>query len=229
MRAVSIIPILWVAISVPGCHVEHSRTSLRLPDLRPICLIPSDAKLALLPTHVSSPSLGLLCGGARGNRILFFGGCVGFEEPPPPRAVDGLIDLFGSTENYVSAISADRVEIFVLKARNTDSGEVGGYDELAGFPLADDDAAILCATLTCDATYDWREQYFDDDTPDYSFRVKLRSREQVVSVDLSMSRGVARVMIDGREVARQSFAFGYETVAALLENHFPHCVESRGS
>jgi len=159
---------------------------------------------------------------------LFFGGCVGFEEPTP-RLVDGLIDLFGNSENYVSAISADRVEIFVLKARTTRLGEVSGYDELAGFPLADDDAAILCATLTCDATYDWRVQYFDDDTPDYSFRVKLRSREQVVSVDLSMLRGVARVIIDGREVARQSFAFGYETVAALLENHFPHCVERRGS
>ncbi|MBS0633443.1 MAG: hypothetical protein JSS11_16155 [Verrucomicrobia bacterium] len=152
----------------------------------------------------------------------FGGGIIGIMFGTPPE-VYGLIDLFGGTENYASALSANRVDLIVLRAIK--SGETTRYKELSGFPLPDEDATLLRTALTCDATYDWNEDYFDFDDPEFSYRVKLRSQGRVASVDLSMSEGIARVIVDGHEVGRTSFKVGYAAIHSILERHFPNSVE----
>jgi hypothetical protein len=220
MRAFSIISALGIAMVPASGVVEPLRIPFRVPSLPPVHLEVATPTLLLAPP----PSLRFV------SPLLLLGGCIVIEEGQLSHPVDGLIDLFGSAENYGSAVSADRVEIIVLKGRIKGSADVSSYDEVAGFTLSDEDAATLRATLTCDATYDWREEFLDDpdEAPTYSFRVKLRSAKQEVVVDLSMSRGIARVAQNGREVAKQRFEFGYETVASLLDRLFPRGVEKKG-
>lgn len=224
MRVVATVFSLCAAFTLAGCQGAASRPSSRLPDPPALHLEPPNPSVAQSDPRPPPPLRGvkLNLNDRRLGYLPFFAcGSLMIEAPPE---IHGLIDLFGGPENYAAALAAERVEVIVLQPVKSD--DTTRYDELSGFPLSDEDAAILRAVLTSDGTYDWSEGYPDFDDPEYSFRVKLRSRGRVVTVDLSMSEGIARVVIGGREVARQHFTFGYDTIASLLERHFPNSVET---
>jgi hypothetical protein len=218
VRTLSIIASFGIALAAASGAVEPLHLPLPLPELPPVHL-----EVAMPTLSLDSPPLPRL------DPPIVFGGCIVIEDVQVASS-DGLIELFGGPESYATALAAEQVEIVVLQERIKGSAEVSSYGEVAGFLLSDEDAATLRATLTCDAAYDWREALLHDpdEVPTYSFRVKLRSGPEEVVVDLSMSRGIARVAKHGREVARQSFEFGYETVASLLDRLFPRGVEKRG-
>lgn len=217
---------LGLVLVLAGCSGMPARSSLRAPDLSDLSLRVADPAVPMQPVAEWNPpptgGMSLTVFNRTTTCYLVCGGP--FE---PLRAVDGLIELFGSTDNYASALAAERIELVVLQSRKAVLGEPLGYKELGGISLAADEAAVMRAAVTSDTAYDWREVQSDDDAPEYAFRVKLRSRDRVVIVDLSMAPMTARVVVAGREVARQSFAFGYETVVPLLERHFPGGVDRR--
>lgn len=212
MRPTPLTLLLFTAITLPGRALDLPPLSLRQPELPPLKPI---ANVSLRP--MGGPPLAL---------PAFPWVCVyvdGFwpDKPPPP--IDGLIELFGSRENYALALAAERIELTLLKAKPAATSSPENYLEIAESALSPADMGTLIGTLTSDATYDWREEYyfFEPPAPVYRFRVKFWSGHEVVMLDLSLRDTWTRVVKNGREVAGQSFVNGRQAIESLLERHFP--------
>jgi hypothetical protein len=200
--------LLSAAVVAPVFAAPPSATSFTfaLPDIH----IPApELKNPALTIRVPSRSLSGLT--PRLNVVFFCGGVFDYEEPRVP--VYGLIDLFGSVDDFRVALAADTVEVVELKPSRT-GAPAEEYVESA-VTLSAIDSAVVRAILTYDASYSWRDGS-DSDTQ-YAFRVKLRKAGRVVTVDLSLSSRTARVVKAGSVVASSSIEFGYEFLAAVIE------------
>jgi hypothetical protein len=67
---------------------------------------------------------------------------------------DGLIDLFGSVEDYRTALAATKVEIVALRPV-VDEFVTPSENAERAVTLREEDASILKAVLTYDPAYDW--------------------------------------------------------------------------
>ena len=137
--------------------------------------------------------------------------------------IDGLIDLYGGAENLRVAIGADQIELMKLTRKKQYAIEPGDFLEGRGVPLSVEDWALLHATLTSAATFNWKEDY--DCIPSYSFRVKFRQKDRVVSVDLCLACRTLRVVREGREIASKNFEFGFDTIIRVVEHYYPGTID----
>lgn len=134
---------------------------------------------------------------------------------PAAFTIDGLIDLFGGTENLAIALAADRVELTPLQRVDDPGLQSTTYTEGKILVLNVDDAALLRRLITSDSSYYWPDDY--DCMPNYAIRVKFHHRDKWVGVDLCFACRTLRIVRDGREIAEKNFALGYAAIKTLIE------------
>lgn len=135
------------------------------------------------------------------------------------RTIDGLIDLYGSAENFGIAFSAEHVTLLRITKKRDAEGRPKDFIENKEVALTADDAMALRSILTSDATYNWKEGY--DCVPSYGFRVKFQHKTKTINVDLCFLCRTLRVASDGNEIAENNFEFGYESLIKIIDRYFP--------
>jgi hypothetical protein len=176
--------------------------------------MPRIVPVAIPDQRPRSENIGT-CGG-----VVFLSMCGGgeFDLPEIELRAYGLIELFGSVEDFRTALAAEMIEVVKLEAGDA---EFSAFREKAGgaVRLSEQNAAVLKAVLTYDAAYDWEAE--PPLAAREGYRLKFRTRGKVVVLDIfPASRGATALGAGG--VARWArFEFGHATVAAIITGHFP--------
>lgn len=144
------------------------------------------------------------------------------EWPEAEQPAHGLIELFGSEENFRSALAAEMIEVVELQPVDA---ELSTFGERAGgaVRLPEQDAAVLKAVLTYDAAYDWQAER--PLRTREGFRLKFRTRGKVVALDIFPATRGAAAPNAGPVTRWARFDFGHPTVAATIAAHFPGATE----
>jgi hypothetical protein len=187
--------------------VEDLCFALPLPEPVPVGLDLRSRLLQPTPVNFSDNRVGLFCGGV-----------IEYSVPP----ASGLIDLFGSTDDFESALAAGRIILVELGSAASPwiSGEEIAETAMEVSPV---DAAILRAALTYDATYNWLQE--PDDGPQYGMRVRFVGASKTIALDLCLPCRTARRTRADVETLAANFEFGFPNVAAVIARYFPRAVE----
>jgi hypothetical protein len=143
----------------------------------------------------------------------FFGSmfnCGGVHGPQ----VNGLIELFGGTDNFRTVLASARVEVVTLRRGGGVDGGSDGFVEKRPHFLGEAAATALRTILTDDATYDWDDMEWSE--PNYDVRLKFRRGGDVVWVDLCREEQLLRVVVEGRQIAERSFGQRHADIDQIL-------------
>ena len=149
--------------------------------------------------------------------VLVCGGVIDFSVP----FACGLIDLFGSADEFRTALAADTVVLVELKPTD-DLWTAGEEISATAIEVSAVDAATLRAALTYDATYNWQPELYE--VSQYGIRVKFAGAGKTVAVDLCIAGHTARGTKTGGENSVADFEFGFPNVAAVVARYFPRAV-----
>ena len=182
--------------------------------------LPNVKALQVSPVIVSAPEFQFQL--PKGGPMRIVGGISVWVKSPAGPPVDGLIDLFGTPSEFITARFADQIELVVLKSKTAGALDPKEYLEVESKNVVGADLDSLRFLLTSDISYKWREDSFPfDEYFDYRFRVKFRRQQQVVTMDLCLEKRTVRVVKNGGAIAWKSFEFAYDGVATVIERIFP--------
>ncbi len=135
----------------------------------------------------------------------------------------GLIELFGSVEDFALALEADTVELVELWPMSDPAAR--GVERTArrsAVTITPEDAAALRGALTADESYHW--DHGTDWVAEHNLRIKFKKGARSVALDISLAERSARTAQGDAARMTGNFKFGYAAIAQVLKRYIPDMV-----